>query len=92
MVAVVLSPPDPDFAEQVLAGVRYQAEVTRSEYVPTRRDNIGVLILNIFVLIGFLLAFAVVAGLAAGGLRAWLRRGRTGADAEAMISLHLEGR
>jgi len=92
MVAVVLSPPDPDFAERLLAGIRYQAEVTRDEYVPTRRDNIGEMLLNIFILIGILLAFSVVLGLAMGGVRTWLRRGRTGVDAEAMISLHLEQR
>ncbi len=92
MVALVLSPPDPDFAERVLAGIRYQAQVTRDEYVPTRRDNIAVLILNIFVLIGILLAFSIVAGLAVGGVRTWLRRGRHGVEAEPMISLHLEER
>ena len=41
MIAVVLAPPDPDFAEHLLGQVRYQAEVTRDEYVPTQRDNIG---------------------------------------------------
>ena len=92
LVAVVLAPPDPDLAERVLAGIRYQAVVTRDEYVPTRRDNIGVLILNIFVLIGILLAFSVVSGLAVGGVRAWLRHGRHGEDADPMITLHLERR
>jgi hypothetical protein len=92
LVAVILSPPDPDFAEKVLANVRYEAAVTRDEYVPTRRDNIGELLLNAFILIGILLGFAVVSGLALGGVRAFLRRGKTGADAEAMITLHLEQR
>jgi len=90
LVAVVLSPPDPDVAERLLDGIRYQAEVTRDEYVPTRRDNIGELLYNAFILIGILLVFSVVSGLAFGGVRAWLRRGRTGTDAEALISLHLE--
>ncbi|HEY2013821.1 MAG TPA: DUF6599 family protein [Bryobacteraceae bacterium] len=89
MVAVVLSPPDADFAERLLAGIRYQAEVTRDEYVPTRRDNIGNLLLNAFILIGILLAFSVVSGLALGGFRAIMRRGRKGEEADAMISLHL---
>jgi hypothetical protein len=56
MVAVVLAPPDPDYAENLLSQVRYQAEVTADEYVPTRRDNIGDLVINAFVLIGILLA------------------------------------
>jgi hypothetical protein len=92
LVAVTLSPPDPDFAERVLGEVRYQAEITRSEYVPTRRDNIGDLILNVFILIGILLAFSVVSGLALGGVRAILRRGRPESEADAMITLHLENR
>lgn len=89
MVAVVLSPPDPDFAERLLSGIRYQAEVTRDEYVPTRRDNIGNLLLNAFILIGILLAFSVVSGLALGGFRALMRRGRRGEEGDAVISLHL---
>ena len=92
LVAVVMSPADPDFAERLLAGVRYQAEITRDEYVPTRRDNIGVLFLNVFVLIGILLGFAVVSGLAVGGVRTFLRRLRKGAEPEPMILLHLEER
>lgn len=90
LVAVVLSPPDPDFAERLLSQVRYQAEVTRNEYVPTRRDNIGDLVINAFTLIGILLAFSVVSGLAFGGVRAFLGRMRHGQDPDVMISLHLE--
>jgi hypothetical protein len=89
LIAVVVSPADPDHAEKLLAQVRFQAEVTRDEYVPTKRDNIGVLIVNIFSLIGILLAFALVSGLALGGVRAVFRRGRKGEDAEGMITLHL---
>jgi type II secretory pathway pseudopilin PulG len=89
---VVLSPPDADFAERLLSGVRYRAEVTRDEYVPTRRDNIGNLLLNAFILIGILLVFSVVSGLALGGFRALARRGRKGEEADAVISLHLEQR
>jgi len=90
MVAVVLAPPDPDFSERLLSGIRYQAEVTRDEYVPTRRDNIGNLIVNAFILIGILLAFSVVSGLVFGGFRALSKRGRKGDDADALISLRLE--
>jgi hypothetical protein len=89
-VAVVLSPADPDAAERLLSQVRYQAEVTRDERVPTRRDNIGDLIINVFVLIGILLVFSTVSGLLLGGFRALLRRGKKGDEAESMISLHLE--
>ena len=92
LVAVILSPPDPDAAERLLSQVRYEAEVTRSEYVPTRRDNIGDLVINAFVLIGILLAFAVVSGLFVGGFRAFLRHGKKGDELEPMIMLHLERR
>jgi hypothetical protein len=89
MVAVVLNPPDQDYAETLLSLVRYQAQVTLDEYVPTRRDNIGDLVINAFVLIGILLAFAVVSGIALGGFRALRRRARHGEEADAMITLHL---
>ena len=89
LVALALSPPDPDYAERLLSQVRYQAEVTRDEYVPSRRDNIGDLVINAFVLIGILLAFALVSGFALGGYRALRRHSRHGEEADAMITLHL---
>lgn len=92
LVAVALSPPDRDFAEILLGEVRYQAAVTRDEYVPTRRDNIGDLVINAFILIAILLVFSLVSGLAFGGFRAFLRRARKGPEPDAMITLHLEGR
>jgi hypothetical protein len=92
LVAIIQNSPDADFAEKLLAGIRYQATVTRDEYVPTRRDNMGELLLNICILIGILVAFAVVSGLVFGGLRGFLRRGRKGAEPDGMITLHLENR
>lgn len=90
MVAVMLAPPDPDYAEKLLAGVRYQAQVTLDEYVPSQRDNIGNLVINAFILIGILLVFAVISGLALGGMRYLRRRGGRGEEADALITLHLE--
>jgi hypothetical protein len=92
LVAVILSPPDPDAAERLLAQVRYRAEVTLDERVPTLRDNIGNLVVNAFVLTGLLLAFCVVSGLAVGGSRVFLRRFRKGEEPEALTTLHLERR
>jgi hypothetical protein len=89
LVAVVLSPPDPDAAERLLSQVRYQASVTLDEYVPTRRDNIGVLVINAFKLIGILLIFCVISGLTVGGLKAFRRRGGRGDEADALTTLHL---
>jgi hypothetical protein len=92
LVAVVLNPQDADGAEGLLAQVRYEAQIIRDEYVPTRRDNIGYMLLTICVLTGILAAFALVSGLAYGGLKVLLGRGRKGDEAEVMISLHLERR
>jgi len=90
LVAVVLNPPDRNAAENLLDQIRYQATVTRDEYAPTRRDNIGNLVVNAFVLIGILLAFAVLSGLAVGGLRAFRRHGKGGEEPDAILSLHLD--
>jgi hypothetical protein len=92
MVAVILSPPNADAAEKLLSLVRYQAAVTLDERVNTRRDNIGNLVINAFILIGILLAFSLVGGLAFGGVRSFLRRGGRGDAADAMIVLHLQDR
>lgn len=86
LVAVVLSPPDADAAERLLSSVRYEAEVSLSQYVPTRRDLWFDLLINIALLIGILLVFCTVAGLAVAGWR--IRR----SGAEPMIMLHLEDR
>ena len=48
------------------------------------------LVINAFVLIGILLAFAVASGFALGGVRALMRRSRHGEEPDAMITLHLE--
>jgi len=90
LLAVVLAPPDADTAERILAQVRFEANVTRDEYVPTKRDNIGNLVINAFELIGILLAFAVCSGLALGGFRAFRRRRRGGEEADALLTLHID--
>ena len=92
LVAVILSPANADAAERLLSLIRYQADVTLDERVSTRRDNIGNLVINAFILIGILLAFSTVGGLAFGGVRAFLRRGTRGQEADAMIVLHLGDR
>ena len=92
MVAVILSPPNADAAEKLLSLVRYQAAVTLDERVNTRRDNIGNLVINAFILIGILLCFSLVGGLAFGGVRTFLRRGGRGDASDAMIVLHLQDR
>ncbi|MGA2274324.1 MAG: DUF6599 family protein [Bryobacteraceae bacterium] len=90
LVAVLLAPSDRDMAERLLAQVRWQAEVTRDERVPTERDNPGNLLLNIFKLIGILLLFATLSGLLMGAGRVLIRLIRRGEEPEVMISLHLD--
>jgi hypothetical protein len=90
MIAVVVSPPDPDYAQHVLSQIRYQAEVTESEYVPTQRDNPGNLIYNTFLLTGILLALAVVSGMFFGAIRSTRRRFRKGEEEDSFVSLHIE--
>jgi len=90
LVAVVVSPPDPDEAERLLAQVQYRADITQQDHIPTRRDNIGNLVVNAFILAGILLVFCVAGGLGVGGLKVFRRRGKNGRDPDAMITLHLE--
>ena len=92
LLAVILSPPDADAAERLLAQVRYVAQVTLHERTPTTAGQVGNMLVNIFVLIGILLAFSIVAGLFVGGFRAFVLRGRKGQPEEPMILLHLEER
>jgi hypothetical protein len=89
LVAVIVAPPDADAAERLLSEVRYQATVTQAERVPTQRDNIGDLILNICILAGILIAMFTVAGLVFGFLRSWIRWGKPD---DTMIVLNLEDR
>ncbi len=88
LVAVLLSPPNPDEAEKLLASVKYNATVTSNERLPTPRDNVGDLLLNIFILVGIILAVIVPVGIAFG----ILRRLGLGTSSEAMTVLHLEDR
>ena len=89
LVAVVVSPSDPDAAERLLSEVRYQANITFNERVPNARDNVGNLILAVFNLIGLLLGACLVIGLTFGFMRRWIHWGRA---EEPMILLHLQDR
>ena len=73
---MILPPANPDDAERVLSQIRYKAAISWSQYVPSRRDNIGDLVVNAFILVGVLLVFSTVAGVAFGGIRAISRRNR----------------
>ncbi len=88
LVAVLLAPKDANEGEKLLAAVRYNAVVTEHQRVPTRRDNVGDLLLNIFLLVGIILAVIIPAGVLVG----LLRRFGWGSRGEAMTVLHLEDR
>jgi hypothetical protein len=82
LVGVILQPPDTDAAERVLAGVRYEANLTLNEKVPVNQGLLGYkLFLNIFVLTGVLVALSIVVGIGFGGFRILRRRlGKPGHD------------
>ncbi len=92
LVAVALNPASPDDAERLLSKVKYQAEVTLPEHVPTLKDNPANLFLNIFYLCLVLAGFCLLSGLVVGGFRVLLRRSGASGDGDNMISLHLSGR
>jgi hypothetical protein len=92
LIAVALDPSNPDDAERLLSRIKYQAEITLSEHVPTLKDNPANLFLNIFVLCLVLAGFCVVSGLLVGGIRILFRRAGASGEGDNMISLHLSGR
>ena len=92
LVAVIPAPSDLPEAARLLDQVKYQASVTIDEAPrpgPKQSQNVGAMILSIFMLAGIILVFCLLAGLAYGGLRILRRRfGKENAD-EGMILLHL---
>jgi len=94
LIGAVVNPSSRDEAEKLLARVRYDGAVTFDQKPPTRRDNIGDLVLNILLLCGIIIVFALVAGLMMGGGRALLSKvlpGKVGQPPEdqGFIRLHL---
>lgn len=92
LVAIALNPSSPDDAERLLAKVKYEAEITTPEHVPTLKDNPANLFLNIFILCLILAGICILGGVMVGGFRMLLRRAGASGDGDNMISLHLSGR
>jgi hypothetical protein len=92
LVAIALNPASADDAERLLAQIKYQAEVTLPQHVPTPKDNPINLFLNIFILCGVLALFCLASGLVVGGIRVLIRRSGGAGEGEQMISLHLSGK
>lgn len=75
LVALVTGDISSKEAKSLLAAVNYEADVTWNEATSlSKRDNIGNLIVNVFVLIGIVLLFALVLGVMFGGVRVVLKR------------------
>jgi hypothetical protein len=75
IVAVASGPLSQSEAKSLLASVNYDADVTWNENTHfTKRDNLANLLVNIIILCGIILGFALVAGLAFGGLRVLVNR------------------
>ena len=72
--------------------MRYQGEVTLPEKPKTPKDNPANLLLNIVLLIGILIVFCAISGLAFGILRQLLRRVVPDEEGESMVTLHLSDR
>jgi len=91
LVAVALNSASPDDAERLLSRVKYQAEVTQSEHIPTPKDNPVNLFWNIIILCAILAGVCLLGGLMVGGLRLLLQRGGASGDGDDMITLHISG-
>jgi hypothetical protein len=95
IVAVVSGPLSQSEAKSLLASVNYDADVTWNENTHfTKKDNLANLLVNIIILCGIILGFALVAGLAFGGLRLlaqrlWPNRVFDRPEQIDFISLHL---
>jgi len=75
IVVVAAGPLSPSEAKSLLAAVNYDANVTWNQNTfLNKKDNIGNLVWNALLLCGILMLFALVAGLAFGGLRVLIQR------------------
>jgi hypothetical protein len=93
LVAVTIDPPDLDSAERLLAQVKYEANLTWSQKVPTNEvKGFALTLLNIFVLAGIVLGMCLVAGIAFGGFRILARKMGHPVEPDSMITLGLDGK
>lgn len=93
LVAVTIDPPDLDAAERLLAQVKYEANLTWSQKVPTNEvKGFARNLLTIFALAGIVLGMCLVAGIAFGGFRVLARKMGRRVEPDAMITLGLDGK
>src|SRR5260370_29189212 len=92
LVAVALNGSGSNAAEKLLAQVKYQAQVTVPEHVPTPKDNPINLFWNVIILCLVLAGFCLVSGVLVGGLMYLLRRSGGSGVGDDRFSLTLSGR
>jgi hypothetical protein len=93
LVAVTIDPPDLDSAERLLAQVKYEANLTWSQKVPTNEvKGFARNLVTIFVLAGIVLGMCLVAGIAFGAFRVLARKMGRPMEPDSMITLRLDGK
>ncbi|HYA24398.1 MAG TPA: DUF6599 family protein [Terriglobales bacterium] len=75
ILAIAAGPLSQSEAKSLLASVNYDADVTWNENTyTTKKDNLANLLVNVIVLCFFIIGFALVAGVAFGGVRILTKR------------------
>lgn len=74
LVAIVLDAPTVADATRLLDRVSYESNLMWNEYVPPKGQNVGNLVLAVFGLAGFIVVFALIAGVAFGGFRVFAKK------------------
>jgi hypothetical protein len=75
MLVIATGTISPADAKALLSLVNYEADITWNENTYTgKKNNLGNLLLNVFMLCAILMAFSAVAGLAFGGIRIFFNR------------------
>ncbi len=90
-ILAILSPPDADAAERLLAKLNYQATITINENVP--KDEVkgfATKVVNMMAMAGILGAFSIMLGVGFGWFRIFRRRVLKREGSDAMITLHLD--
>jgi hypothetical protein len=91
LVAIILSPPDPDAAERLLGKITYQAQVTENEKVPVNEiKGFAGQLVSMFVLAGIVILLCIGAGLAYAGFRILRRKISKNQDPDAMTVLNID--
>ncbi|OFW09958.1 MAG: hypothetical protein A3G20_02080 [Acidobacteria bacterium RIFCSPLOWO2_12_FULL_59_11] len=69
LVGFILNAPGQATAEKLLNRIQYEGVIVWNQYVSGPRENVGSMMINIFILAGVLLFISLVAGISFGGLR-----------------------